>query len=335
MKMLCSLALIIGTLSYPVIAMEREVSKKSAESDPAEALKHAIGEGTVQELKKLLEKGVNPNMALKTYFNPVKPIIYAAGLGTIEKTYEYMGPVLSKDEALAKIRTLLEHGAIIENLPQESELFFKHANAEARGDFNGQEEHISQGIKKLLEQAQSRLKYPNINKKDEHGKAPLHYAAGQNNVVKVQELIKAGADVTIRDGHQNTPLHEAAYFGAVAVIEPLVKAGADLNAQEQYGDTPLHKAVYNKQKGAVEKLIQLGASLTSKNKKGQTPKDMAQDESIKKSIQEAQEGECAICLDKFSKDDPATLTKCLHKFHGRCINDARIQKCPLCRKVIK
>lgn len=65
-------------------------------------------------------------------------------------------------------------------------------------------------------------------------------ASKDGTVVKVRELIQAGADLnkTNKDGH--TPLIVASKLGHVDVVRELIKAGADLNkAGNKYGHTPL------------------------------------------------------------------------------------------------
>ncbi|NIM18171.1 MAG: hypothetical protein GTO45_39725, partial [Candidatus Aminicenantes bacterium] len=50
----------------------------------------------------------------------------------------------------------------------------------------------------------------NVNKKDEFGRTPLHYAALRGKTGEVQQLLEKKADVNAKDNYQFTPLHYAA-----------------------------------------------------------------------------------------------------------------------------
>lgn len=71
-------------------------------------------------------------------------------------------------------------------------------------------------------------------------------------------LLEHGADVQRRDESGRTPLHYAAGVGAAAV-EMLVSRGAAVNAQDKDGTTPLHAAVDRGSVTAVEALLRAGA----------------------------------------------------------------------------
>ncbi len=84
------------------------------------------------------------------------------------------------------------------------------------------------------------------------GQQTLIQAVLENNLEKVNSLLKSGADVDERypnlDGFndQHTPLLVAAREGHVEILEMLIKYGADINAvEETFGAVPLHKATYN------------------------------------------------------------------------------------------
>ncbi|XP_052730601.1 E3 ubiquitin-protein ligase RHF2A isoform X4 [Vigna angularis] len=53
-------------------------------------------------------------------------------------------------------------------------------------------------------------------------------------------------------------------------------------------------------------------------------------------IQEACDDSCSICLENFSKSDPATVTNCKHDFHLQCILEwcQRSSQCPMCWQAI-
>ena len=64
-------------------------------------------------------------------------------------------------------------------------------------------------------------------------------AAKNNEVEKLQNLIKNGVDIEARDTHNRTALMIATYQNNVAVSNFLIEAGADVNAQDERLESPL------------------------------------------------------------------------------------------------
>jgi len=78
-----------------------------------------------------------------------------------------------------------------------------------------------------------------VSAQDEHGRTPLHLAAGMGQVDVARMLVERGADMSAQDEHGRTPLHLAASRGRVDVARMLVERGADVSAQDEHGSTPL------------------------------------------------------------------------------------------------
>ncbi|VDP70269.1 unnamed protein product [Echinostoma caproni] len=91
----------------------------------------------------------------------------------------------------------------------------------------------------------------NINCRDTQGRnsAPLHLAAGYNNVEVVQFLLETGADVNAKDKGGLIPLHNASSYGHVDVAALLIRYGTSVNSVDKWGYTPLHEAA---QKGRTQ-----------------------------------------------------------------------------------
>ena len=91
--------------------------------------------------------------------------------------------------------------------------------------------------------------------------APLHLAAGWNNYVAVDILLKHGADV----GHLNTSktagLHACAGKGSLSVSRLLIDSGCDINLRDNTGKTALYLAVENKHKYMVKCLLESEANV--------------------------------------------------------------------------
>jgi ankyrin repeat protein len=67
-------------------------------------------------------------------------------------------------------------------------------------------------------------------------------AVRTNNLNKVRELIKNGADVNAKDQWDRTLLHWSSNCGHFKIAKYLVEKGADVNARDIDGETPLHTA---------------------------------------------------------------------------------------------
>ena len=60
----------------------------------------------------------------------------------------------------------------------------------------------------------------------------LHKAAHENNVLKIEQLAKDGADLEARDASHRTPVHVAAFASNDEALVALAGLGADMNALE-------------------------------------------------------------------------------------------------------
>lgn len=83
-----------------------------------------------------------------------------------------------------------------------------------------------------------------VNRTDENGYAPLHYAASRGNIPDIVSLVKRGANLRIRDPHGNTPLHLAARAGHTGSVVVLLKSGAPVNARNDAKQTPVAIAMH-------------------------------------------------------------------------------------------
>jgi ankyrin repeat protein len=106
---------------------------------------------------------------------------------------------------------------------------------------------------------------------DSDGTTPLHWAVYENDVAKVDALLRAHADVNARNRFGSTPLYEAALAGNTEVIRKLLKAGANPDIANAGGMTPLMVVARTPNVEAAEALIKAGADVNAKEEsRGQT-----------------------------------------------------------------
>jgi len=131
------------------------------------------------------------------------------------------------------------------------------------------------------------------NAKDNNGRTPLHYMAGNDFEDKyepagpggrgvgvdykgITELLLAhNADVNAKDNNGRAPLHSAAEYGNMEVAELLLDHNADMNALDKWGNTPLHIALYADNPNVAELLLARHARINVKDIRGITPLHIA------------------------------------------------------------
>uniref|UniRef100_A0A7C1GC84 Zinc-ribbon domain-containing protein n=1 Tax=Thermofilum adornatum TaxID=1365176 RepID=A0A7C1GC84_9CREN len=112
----------------------------------------------------------------------------------------------------------------------------------------------------------------NVNARDIYGDTPLHNAAGRGYADVARILLEHGAYVNAKDSLYGwTPLHFAAFEGHVDVVKLLLEHGADVNARNRDGWTPLHRAADMGHVDVARILLEHGADANAKSKNGWTP----------------------------------------------------------------
>ncbi|UKZ75110.1 hypothetical protein TrVFT333_002782 [Trichoderma virens FT-333] len=117
------------------------------------------------------------------------------------------------------------------------------------------------------------LKFCNVNKVDQHGYAPLHYAARKGNTETTRILlIQKGIKVNVKSNLQCTPLWMAARDGHEDVVSLLIKKRANLRAKDTvHQQSALSCAVKNGHYAIARLLVQKGADIFSRNVDDHSP----------------------------------------------------------------
>ena len=150
-----------------------------------------------------------------------------------------------------------------------------------------------------------------INKKNNKGIAPIHYASFKGNVEIVHSLIKNGADLNSitdkslnvihfacqgkkvnillyfdiyhkdkvdfndTDKKNSTPLHWSCFSNSYECAEFLLNKGVRMNIKDNDGNTPLHLAIIKDAIKILRLLLQKGAKTEIRNNKEETPMQLA------------------------------------------------------------
>ncbi len=95
-------------------------------------------------------------------------------------------------------------------------------------------------------------------------------AVKQDDVLKMQKLLKKGADINAQDKNGYTALYLASDQDRVAAVNLLLAAGANVNAQNKRGYTALHAASYKGHAAVVSALLAARADVNAQNENGYT-----------------------------------------------------------------
>ena len=102
------------------------------------------------------------------------------------------------------------------------------------------------------------------------GSTPLHWAAHRDDLAKVDELIRGGANVNAANDLGATPLWAASLNGSVSLVSKLLAAGANPNVPLLSGETPLMVASRAGKPAVVQALLEKGANPNARGTRGQT-----------------------------------------------------------------
>ncbi len=105
---------------------------------------------------------------------------------------------------------------------------------------------------------------------------PIHFAAAQNNIKLIKELLREGKHIDTLSVQGETALQYISGFEGLKnvsaeTIKFLISKNADINAKGKTGNVPLISAITNNHVKAVKILIENGADITIENTGGYSP----------------------------------------------------------------
>lgn len=123
----------------------------------------------------------------------------------------------------------------------------------------------------------SKLSYGSVELNDED-KTFLDWIK-EGNEAKVREFLSGEpALVNKPDEEGMHPIHWAADRGYLEILDHLIKSGANVNSRDQYGQTALHYVVSCDHVDAVKYLLSIGAQSNIADNDGVIPKEIANEQ---------------------------------------------------------
>lgn len=215
------------------------------------ALHHAVKSGSQEKCRILVEAGVDCNVQNKNGMTPLH---------------------------IAAKKKLPECCAAILRLPYE-EIFLTSASSDldgresVRGGADGERSRLSldvstESIRDTERTAKTKV---DVNIKDNHDMAPLHYALEKQSVECCLLVIKARANVSLISSGMNRPLHLAAAAGLDRACSRILAKGASAKEENDMKETPLHLAAKAGSLACCRLIYRSGANCNALDKNGMTP----------------------------------------------------------------
>lgn len=189
----------------------------------------AVIDGNIQEVRKLMREGANPDAKVKELNN--SPVLLV--------------PLSSKNDNMTI--TLLKGGANPNFIISKQGVTFSPLHMAISLKNNTL-------IKALLEAGAS------LDAIDNEGSTPLIHAAKHNQIEVVKYLLSKGAPVDAIDLKGRTSLHWASVLGYTKTVNILVLNGANMSAKTHDGHTPLSAAKINKHTEVINYLNRAGVT---------------------------------------------------------------------------
>lgn len=280
-----TLVLCLSCAFYASKALAQETQNSPSNQEMTQAqykqLSKIMLEGKPEDLKKLLQNGLNVNSVYKCHAPlnmAIKSLAFAFGSITTP---------ISPDEALEKIKIIIASGADLnkeacssiavpplasalhmpfqvhnlEQALQETIEAYINSGSEKCEFFN-----ISKPCKDITQEDRDMVKYliQQAYKSAQEGLLPYM-------MTTVKLLVDNGADVNAKDSANKISLHYAIILPPETNLEPLkylIEKGANVNAQDSDGNTVLFFASGSFDKKAIKLLIDAGADTKIWNKDG-------------------------------------------------------------------
>ncbi|CAC5389194.1 unnamed protein product [Mytilus coruscus] len=235
----------------------------------------AIGRGDIEQVKTLIQSGVNPQCLIEGW----NPLTVACELNK-EHILEFLIDLLQKEEEESRQLKEAKHICYTPFIDDHN----GHGDtpltcAARRGHINICEAllHANAFVNETTSSVQQTplllaiendhtelvefllLNGADVQIADNVNITPLYAAIKGQNVYMVDKLIQAGCDINI-GSQDHAPIFLAARLGRLDIVKILSQAGCDINIANKYGVTPLYESVHKGHFPVSEYLVHKGCN---------------------------------------------------------------------------
>ncbi|XP_066991981.1 protein phosphatase 1 regulatory subunit 16A isoform X2 [Anabrus simplex] len=227
-------------------------------------LLEAAGRNDIDEVRRLLMKGVNPDSTNEDGLTALHQCCIDDNEEMMKLLLEYGANVNAEDSEkwtplhaaatcghLHLVRYLISRGANLLAVNADGNMPYDICEDEAALDYI-EGEMARRGVTQelidetraftetqMLQDLQQAVALDlDIELPDHQGATPLHIAAANGYLRVVEYLLDQHVSVDVRDNDDWQPVHAAACWGHLEVLELMCQHGADLNAKTKHDETP-------------------------------------------------------------------------------------------------
>ncbi len=244
-----------------------DATDTSRESKSAKSLHEAAADGDLEQIKRLLAKGLDIDTRDEKDMTPLHLAAKEGHKEVVEFLIAKGADLNARNRRGAKpvwLAMANDHRDVVELLLQKGAKVLPMNLAACFGDTDRVRELIQTGA--------------DVNARetgDGKGRQPLHWAVAHGHKDTAELLIKNDANASGRSSTMVTPLHVAAGTAQKEMVKLLLAHDADIAAKGEWNYTPLHMAVWGESADVVEMLIDKRADMYAEDMVGQTPMDIA------------------------------------------------------------
>lgn len=258
---------------------DQNLQKKAKKNDykvhfvPSVMLLEAAARGDVEEVRRLLMYGVNPDSTNEDGLTSLHQCCIDNNEEMMQLLVEFGANVNAED---SEKWTPLHAAATCGHLPLVKYLISKKANLLAVNADGNMPYDICEGD--TLDYIELEMSKRGVTQEliDE-----TRDATERMMLDDLKWLAQQNADLEYRDAQEATPLHIASANGYKSVVEFLLDQNVSTDVVDNDLWQPIHAAACWGHLDVLELLVQNGASLDAKTKNGETPFDICEDKDIK------------------------------------------------------